>query len=238
MIRTIQGEAHEAVQSMEQAGRDVTAAVKLTDQTGAAFHDIAKSSQGMVSRLLSLRETAEAMRKADEQVEEATGEVAAIAENNRQAAEAMAQLNNQMVASLDAVSAVVEENTASTEEMAAGATEVAQAIENIASVSEENSAAVEEVSASAEEMSAQVEEVTASAQSLADMAETLRQVVAQFRLSAADATHAEREVSLAVSSAATVHPARPPATGAGRPGADRNNGHRTGESLATTHRAS
>jgi methyl-accepting chemotaxis protein len=83
---------------------------------------------------------------------------------------------------MDSVSAVVEENTAATEEMAASSTEVTHAIENIASVSEENSAAVEEVSASAEEMSAQVEEVTASAQSLADMAQALQQVVAQFKL--------------------------------------------------------
>ena len=93
------------------------------------------------------------------------------------------ELSTEMVNATDTVSAVVEENTAATEEMAAGAGSVMQSIENIASVSEENSAAVEEVSASAEEMSAQVEEVTASAQSLADMAQGLRQIVAQFKLS-------------------------------------------------------
>jgi methyl-accepting chemotaxis protein len=98
------------------------------------------------------------------------------------AANQMSELSENLVAATDAVSAVVEENTAATEQMAAGSSEMTQAIENIAAVSEENSAAVEEVSASAEEMSAQVEEVTASAQSLAEMAQSLQQIVAQFKL--------------------------------------------------------
>jgi methyl-accepting chemotaxis protein len=192
MIRTIQSGANEAVQAMGQAGAEVSVAVKLTDQAGTAFRDIAEKSQGSASRMASVREAVEVMRGASELLEKAVTEAVAITERNRQAANAMGQLNNQMVASLDAMSAVVEENTASTEQMAAGSSEVAQSIESIASVSEENSAAVEEVSASAEEMSAQVEEVTASAQSLAEMAEELQQIVAQFRLSALSETQAPR----------------------------------------------
>jgi hemerythrin-like metal-binding protein len=109
-------------------------------------------------------------------------EVKQIAEQNRAGAAQMATLNGRAVESLDTVSAVVEENTASTEEMAASSGEVTQAIESIASVSEENSASVEEVSASAEELNAQVEEVSASAQSLAEMAQALQAIVAQFKL--------------------------------------------------------
>jgi methyl-accepting chemotaxis protein len=105
----------------------------------------------------------------------------------------MSLLSNELVAATDAVSAVVEENMAATEEMAASSSEVTQAIENIASVSEENSASVEEVSASAEEMSAQVEEVTASAQSLAEMAQALQQIVAQFKLTQAQETPIEKK---------------------------------------------
>jgi methyl-accepting chemotaxis protein len=190
MIRTIQQEAHEAVQAMGQAGADVNAAVKLTDQAGAAFRDIAEKSQGSAEQMLEVKGAVEAMQCANLQLEQAVAEATASAEHNQQAAEAMGQLNNKMVTSLDAVSAVVEENTASTEQMAAGSSDVAQAIESIASVSEENSAAVEEVSASAEEMSAQVEEVTASAQSLAEMAQVLQEAVAQFRLTTAEAPSA------------------------------------------------
>jgi hypothetical protein len=63
--------------------------------------------------------------------------------------------------------------------------QMGRAIENITSISEENSAAIGEVSASSEEMSAQVQEVTAEAMTLAQMANALQQVVAQFRLAQA-----------------------------------------------------
>ena len=187
MIRTIQTETGDTVRAMGEAGANVNAAVQLTDRTGAAFRDIAEKSQSSASRMADVREAVQAMHGASEQLAQAVTEAVGLAERNQQSAETMGQLNRQMVASLDAVSAVVEENTASTEQMSTGAEEVAQAIETIASVSEENSAAVEEVSASAEEMSAQVEEVTASAQSLAGMAETLQALVAQFKLSGAEA---------------------------------------------------
>jgi methyl-accepting chemotaxis protein len=80
------------------------------------------------------------------------------------------------------VAAIGEQNTAASAALTSRTEEVMQAIENIAAVSEENSAAVEEVSASAEEMSAQVEEVNASAQSLSEMARVLREMVARFQV--------------------------------------------------------
>jgi methyl-accepting chemotaxis protein len=184
MVRTIQSESTEAVRAMELAGRDVGAAVGLSDQAGTAFRDIAEKSKGAATRMASVREAVEAMRRANEELEKAVTEAETIAVQNQQATGTMSQLNNQMVESLDAMGGVVEENTAATEEMSFGADEVAQAIETIASVSEQNSAAVEEVSAGAEEMTAQVEEVTAAAQTLAAMAQSLRSLVDQFRFSA------------------------------------------------------
>jgi methyl-accepting chemotaxis protein len=184
MIRTIQSESAETVRAMEQAGANVSAAVKLTDQTGAAFRDITQRSQTAAERMARVRAAVEAMHQANTQLERVVGEVVAITSGNEQAAEAMGQLNNQMVASLDAVSTVVDENMAATVEMATGSSEVVEVINSITGVSEENGAAVEEVSARAEEMSAQVEEVTASAQSLAGMAQALQAVVGQFKLEA------------------------------------------------------
>jgi methyl-accepting chemotaxis protein len=156
LVKDIQRTVSDAVKAMNDGAAEVEHGVQQANQAGQALQEI----------------------------------LIAATEGNRQilqiasAAEQMNSLSNELVAATDAVSAVVEENTAATEEMSAGSNEVTQAIENIASVSEENSAAVEEVSASAEEMSAQVEEVTASAQSLAEMAQALQQVVAQFKLSA------------------------------------------------------
>jgi methyl-accepting chemotaxis protein len=192
MVRTIQREANEAVQAMGQAGADVGAAVKLTDQAGVAFRGIAEKSQDSADRMAAVRQAVTSMQQANHELETAVAEAVLITQHNQQAAEAMGQLNQQMVESLDTVGAIVEETTMATEEMARSANDVAQAIENIASVSEENSAAVEEVSASAEEMTAQVEEVTASAQSLAEMAKTLQAAVAQFQLSAVSESKAPR----------------------------------------------
>lgn len=154
LIKGIQTTVSEAVTAMEESALEVESGVSRADQSGQALNDILTAAQAVFSQ----------------------------AEEAAKAAAKMSSASDELVAAMDSVSAVVEENTAATEEMAAGSNEVTQAIENIASVSEENSAAIEEVSASAEEMSAQVEEVTASAQSLAEMAKTLQQVVARFKL--------------------------------------------------------
>jgi len=146
----------EAVKAMEEGSKEVELGVATANQAGTALSEILTA--------------AEAVNKQATLASEASGR--------------MKLASEELVSAVDSVSAIVEENTASTEQMAANSTEVTQAIESIASVSEENSAAIEQVSASAEEMSAQVEEVTASAQSLADMAKTLQDMVAQFKLTA------------------------------------------------------
>lgn len=156
LISGILSTVSEAVKAMEEGSKEVELGVATANQAGAALSDILTA--------------AEAVNKQATLASEASGRMKIASE--------------ELVSAVDSVSAIVEENTASTEEMAANSTEVTQAIESIASVSEENSAAIEQVSASTEEMSAQVEEVTASASSLADMAKTLQEVVAQFKLAA------------------------------------------------------
>jgi methyl-accepting chemotaxis protein len=153
LVKGIQSTVSEAVQAMKESADEVQNGVALANQSGQALGTILDAAVGG----------------------QKSGETIAAA------AARMSTMANQLVTAMDGVSAVVEENTAATEEMAAGSSEMTRAIENIASVSEENSASTEEVSASAEEMSAQVEEVTASAQSLADMAQTLQELVSQFK---------------------------------------------------------
>ena len=154
LIKAIQQTVAEAVGAMNESAKEVENGVQSANESDEALKDILQAVE-LVNR----------------QVEE----IAAAAQH-------ISVSSNELVNAMDSVSAVVEENTASAEEMAANSSEVTSAVESIASVSEENSAAVEEVSASTEEMSAQVEEVTASAQSLAEMAQTLQQIVAQFKL--------------------------------------------------------
>jgi methyl-accepting chemotaxis protein len=155
LVKDIQRTVGDAVSAMNDGSTEVERGVQQANQAGTALEQILSAARDVNVQVSQIASAADHMNS----------------------------LSNELVAATDAVSAVVEENTAATEEMSAGSSEVTQAIENIASVSEENSASVEEVSASAEEMSAQVEEVTASAQSLAEMAQALQQVVAQFKLS-------------------------------------------------------
>jgi len=162
LIREIQKAVDEAVRSMAESGREVQQGVALADQSRHALDELLLASQ---QGLQSGEEIARAALKIDRLAEE-------------------------LASAMDSVSAVVEENTAATEEMAAGSGEVSEAIENFASISEQNSAAVEEVSASTEEMSAQVEEVSRSANLLAELAQTLIQMVANFQ------TDNGRDVSL------------------------------------------
>ncbi len=154
LVTGIRTTVSEAVAAMQDGEEEVNQGVSRVNLAGQALNAILTASQAV-----------------NQQAEEAAA-----------AAQQMGASANELVAAVDSVSAIIEENTASTEEMAANSNEVNESIENIASISEENSAAVEQVSASTEEMSAQVEEVSASASSLADMAQTLLNIVSQFKL--------------------------------------------------------
>jgi methyl-accepting chemotaxis protein len=89
---------------------------------------------------------------------------------------------NELVKVIDSVGEITEANTEAAHQMTDTATQVSRSIETVAGIAEENSAATEEVSASAEEMSAQVEEIVASSQTLKEMAVTLEQSVARFKI--------------------------------------------------------
>jgi methyl-accepting chemotaxis protein len=154
LIRTIQNTVNEAVTAMDESSKEVEDGVKLATTAGEALSAILNAANDVYQQ----------------------------AQEAGKAAEMMNTSSNDLVQSVDSVSAVVEQNTAATEEMSASSTEVTQSIESIASVSEENSAAVEEVNASAEEMTAHVNEVSASARELADMAQTLMELVKRFKI--------------------------------------------------------
>jgi methyl-accepting chemotaxis protein len=157
LIKGIQTAMQEAVLAMAEGDKEVEVGVGKANAAGQALENILKAA-------------------------EAVREQAALASN---AASQMGASAGKLVSAADQVSAVVQENTVVTGQMSASSDEVGRAIETITSISEENSAAIEEVSASSEEMSAQVQEVTAEAMTLAQMANTLQQVVAQFRLAQA-----------------------------------------------------
>ncbi len=210
IIKHVQSGAEEAVKSMESTGRDVGEAVKATEEVRSAFDEITAGTSASVARAGDIHKSMSAMQEARQALDDAVQAALGVAQRNQKSAVEMAtvttdvttqmkqvsqstednlkstmemgELNNLLVTRLDNVSAVVEENTASTEEMAASSSEVGHMVENVASVTEENSASVEEISATTEEMSAQVEEMNASAQNLTEMAHSLGDIVARFKL--------------------------------------------------------
>jgi methyl-accepting chemotaxis protein len=93
---------------------------------------------------------------------------------------------------MDSVGSITEENTAATEQMSANAVQVGKSIETVAGIAEENGAATEEVSASAEEMSAQIEEIVASSQTMKEMAVSLEQSLAMFKVEAGNEVESKK----------------------------------------------
>jgi methyl-accepting chemotaxis protein len=168
LIRTIQKTVTEAVVVMEEGVQDVENRSAQATEAGQSLSIILQTI---------------------ESVNRQVGEISA-------AVQSMDASSTDLASTMEAVRSVVRQNTTATEEMAANSGQMTQAIENIASISEENSAAVEEVSASTEEVSAQVEQVSASAASLMDMAQSLQQIVAQFKLERASDKAAHFPLSL------------------------------------------
>ena len=162
LIHNIQKTVDEAVKAMDESRIEVERGVALTGQSRDALDIIHRSS-------LESKE---------------------IGNNIATAASNMNSMATDLMSAMDVVSSVVAENTTAAGKMTENSARVTEAIETIARVSEENSAAVEEVSASTEEMSAQVEEVTASAYTLAEMAQALQELVAQFKLNAGETPRA------------------------------------------------
>ncbi|GEM_PF-2889541 len=154
LIKEVQKSIAESTGATAESEQEIIQGVEAADIAGESLKNILSKAEALAQR----------------------------AEQAAAAAEEMSAASGELSTAIDTVSAVVEESTASAEQMAAGSKEVTQSIESVASVSEENSAAAEEVSAATEEMSAQVEEVSASARTLAELAENLNHIVAQFKL--------------------------------------------------------
>jgi methyl-accepting chemotaxis protein len=157
LISSVQKGVNEANQVMAGGSAAVAEGYKMAVQAGQSLEQILKAASDVNSQVDQISTGAQ-------QVNNAT---------------------NELVKIIDGVGRVTEQNSATTEQMAANATQVTKSVETVAGIAEENSAATEQVSASAQEMSAQVQEIVASAQTLKDMAATLEQSVAMFKVNSA-----------------------------------------------------
>ncbi len=138
-----------------------------------------EGSKEMESGSQLASEASDALQQILGAVEEMNTQVQEIAVGS----EELKDSGTEMVSVIAQAREAVQENLATTEEMQTAAAQVTESISSIAAVSEQNSASTQEVSASAQEMSAQAEQVTAATGSLGDMAQALKDRVAQFKLS-------------------------------------------------------
>ncbi len=154
LVKGIQTTVTEAVEAMAAGAREVENGVTLANQAGSALVEITSTAEAVLAQ----------------------------AEQAASASERMMISSRKLVEAMDSVSAVVEQNTAATEQMAASSTEVTQAVEHIAQVSRENTNSIQQVAASAQALSSQVNEVSGASSVMANLAQDLQVVVAQFHL--------------------------------------------------------
>ena len=163
LIQGVQDGVEESVKATELAGTEVEAGSELATKSGEALEEIQNAVAGVSSQI--------------EQISAAAEQVSASAD--------------EMVKTIESVSEVTEQNMAATEQMTASSDGVKDSVDSIATITEQSSAAAQEMSASSEEVGAQVEQVVASSQGLAEMATSLRNTVARFRLSDNDSASAD-----------------------------------------------
>ncbi|HWI54531.1 MAG TPA: methyl-accepting chemotaxis protein [Desulfobacteria bacterium] len=154
LISEIQSGTITAVDSMNVGTRDVEQGVILAEEAGASLQEIVKG-----------------VHLTGERIEKIMAVIKDILVNSYQVAEAM---NN--------ASAITEENSASTEEMTASAQEINSTIRTISNISQQTASTAEEVSASTEELTASIEEINASSEQLSEMADGLKNIIAQFKI--------------------------------------------------------
>jgi len=158
LIQQVQAGTQEAVRAMASGARKVEHGTEKADLAGKALAEILAAVDGTVAQMSGIASAAEEMSAGARSVTEA----------------------------MHGISAVVEENTASTEQMSAQAQQVASAIQGISEVAGQQTRAIAAVQQPVAEATEQVTELGAEARELAVTADSLRTIVARFRLASSE----------------------------------------------------
>jgi methyl-accepting chemotaxis protein len=154
LIKGIQGETMDAVETMEKGTKEVENGSKLAENAGSAIEEMMNSIRQVVEQIAQVSEYADNMTTASTKVSKAVEQIAAISE----------------------------ENSATAEQVSSSTSQVVNAVDSIAASSQESAASAEEVSASTEEQAASIEEMSAQIESLASMSEELDKIVKRVRI--------------------------------------------------------
>lgn len=145
LIRGIQEEIGQAVESMEKGTEEVEAESDLTKRSGEAIAAMMESTEEVMMQIAAVRS----------------------------AANQMASLSDRIVRAIDDIASITEENTALTQQVAASTEHMSSEFSDAARKSEQSLQPIQEISSIARGTNTSVSEITASMQNLAASLEEL-----------------------------------------------------------------
>lgn len=138
--------------------------------------ELSRQSASQISGLIEViqketHQVVEMMNKGTVEISEGTSLV-----------EETGQTFNQILKSIENVSSEIQEVSAISEEMSASVQQVNASIEEVTKIARDSVASTSEIASATEEQLASMEEVASSSASLANLAESLREMVAKFKI--------------------------------------------------------
>jgi len=213
-------------ENSRQMEREATAGAASAEEGVAAVHDTVRAMEAITARISVIQEiasrtdllslnaaieaaragehgrgfavVAEEVRRLSERSQRAADEIAVLARNSMQVAERSGVLIGGLLPSIRATARRVQEVAAASAQQAAGVDDISRAMERVDQVTEHNAAAAEELAATAQQLAAQ--------------SETLRTLIAFFRVGEDEPETAAAATPAPVAApAGAIAPAHPPA---------------------------
>jgi methyl-accepting chemotaxis protein len=154
LVKSIHEGTKQAVTAITESTADVEQGVELSNAAGAALNQILQAVEETTGGIRNIHESIQSMLISARSVSQAVQDMAA----------------------------VTQENSAASEEMAASGVQVSVAMDELTNVSSGNTKAVEQVASSMGQVTHSVGTIAYSVKELTEIAETLRGLVAQFKV--------------------------------------------------------
>ncbi len=181
LIYKVRQGVDESVAAMSASSREMADGAARSTEAGTALQQILAAAKSVAAEVENVSAISEQMAASVEEVNAIMETVRQLSDANTTVVEGMASGADRVSAAIASVASVSEETAAGAQEMSASAEEVAASTQN--------------VSAAVEEQTASIQEVNASSAELSRMANTLKELVAQFTL---DRTEEQRAPDLRV----------------------------------------
>ena len=140
---------------------------------------LAENARGFAEQIASLTD---AIDRGSQQVISSIGDASRVAGEGVAVVQAAGASLDQIIQAVGATAARMQEISTLTAEQARGADDLVKAVEEIHKIAENNAAGAQQASAATEEQTASMEEMAGSAQQLARTSDTLKDLIAIFRV--------------------------------------------------------